>query len=178
MEHTMLQHYDSPIVTDRGRLVPYKDEHGYFIGNGCSSFTRKVHLVNPGERDYFDHRYILWFGAHSATYLAVWADSLDDALEEAGSWLVEHAPGLIMQHDSEELENLVREACKEAGLDYPPSDPGSAWESAEYQAAQDAAVTDLTDTERGYITSYEWGIALEDWSRDALVAFVSGGDKQ
>ncbi len=93
----------------------------------------------------------------------IWANGLEAAIEIAGEWLAEHAPGHIMPEGSEELESLRREACNEAGLEYPLPD-GEEYAEEHWAAFQDAE-TDLTYTESGYLTSYEWGIDLEDPSR-------------
>lgn len=132
-----------------------------------------IPLVNPLEVGFFDgtyrsyHRegglYVLWFGAYADTRLAVWQGSLDDALEEAAAWLAEFAPGHIVS--DEEIAELVREAQEED----PELDEGEAYEQA---------TADLTYTESGYITSYEWGISYEpsqpnDDMTEALISFAA-----
>jgi hypothetical protein len=89
----------------------------------------------------------------------IWADGLESAIEIAGEWLAEHAPGLIIRNDAPLLAELMGEACAELGVD--PSQPGG----PEYDAAWEQATADLTYTESGYLTSYEWGIDLEDPTR-------------
>lgn len=124
-----------------------------------------IRVVNPSDRDWTRHRYVLWFGACGPTRLMVWANGLDSALELAGEWLAEHAPGHIMAHDSEELRALVRASAEDLGLDLSRS------VDAEYRA-HDHATADLTYTEAGYLTSWEWGIDLEDPTRATLLAFA------
>ena len=53
-------------------------------------------IINPSNRDYARHRYVLSFGAHACTHLMVYASSLDSALEECADWLADNAPGHIM----------------------------------------------------------------------------------
>jgi hypothetical protein len=130
---------------------------------------REVYIVNPLEVPMkYGHGsgrqvpIILWFDQHAPTRLLIWARSLEDALEEAGATLAEHFPGLIMAPDDPELKDLFDEAREELGED---ADDDEAWEQA---------TADLTYTESGYITSYEWGIDSElregnDW-REATEA--------
>jgi hypothetical protein len=124
-----------------------------------------LHIVNPENRSMGrysrSNRYVLWFGAHGPTYLMVWEDSLEDALETAAGWLADNAPGLIMPDGDEHLESLRREACEEHGLTYPAPD-GTDYEAEGYYAAFESAEADLTYTESGYLTSYEWGIMFDE----------------
>lgn len=124
-----------------------------------------LHIVNPENRETGryagTHRYVLWFGACGSTYLMIWERSLEAALETAGGWLADNAPGLIMSPDDRELDVLYREACEELGEDPDNGDgPGDAWEQA---------TADLTYTESGYIPSDEWGIVFDEHSRRADV---------
>lgn len=134
----------------------------------------KIVVVNPVERSWTRNRYVLWFGACGPTRLMVWANGLEDALEEAAEWLAENAPGLIMTHDSEELRSLVREACEERGISYDDmpwrgdDDAQEAWNDA-----CDAATVDHTYTESGWIPSWEWGICLEDPTRAELLEYAA-----
>lgn len=134
-------------------------------------------IVNPSargnhqERRWFDTepRFILWFGACAPTYLMVWGD-LENALETAADWLADNAPGLIMTHDSEELQELFDEAMAEL---YPEAESIDSLDSHQVDACQEKATADLTYTEAGYLTSYEWGIALDEHATRADVkAFI------
>lgn len=145
----------------------------YAIGQSGSSFTREIVLVNPqsGTHRYPETRWVLWFGAIGSTCLMVWADSLDDALEEAAGWLADHAPGHIMARWGEEHTALVKEACEEAGLAWPMPEGA---DEEEYYRAFEEAEADLTYTESGYLTSYEWGILAEDPTRAELIELIGG----
>ena len=127
---------------------------------------REVFLVNPLDvpRGRYDRTapYILWFGAHAPTRLFIWSDSLEDALEEAGGVLAEHFPGLIHEHDDPILKELYDEAREELGPD------------AEDDQVHEQATADLTYTESGYITSYEWGIASDPEGNQWDAAIVAG----
>ena len=120
--------------------------------NGSS----KVTLVNPSDRDWTRHRFVLAFGAYGWTQCVVWANSLDDALDEAVDWIAEHAPGLLADDSvREEFERLVAEGATE----------GKAWEDA------------TVDTTRAgnsghYLLSCEWAIVAEDPTRSEMLSIL------
>lgn len=130
-----------------------------------------IHVVNPVERSWTRHRYVLWFGAYGDTRLMVWANDLDSALEECAEWLAEHVPGLIMAHGSPEHVDLLQEACKEHGMTWELYKAGD-W-CGDVSAVTNDAEADLTYTESGFINSWEWGICLEDPSRMVLMDFAA-----
>jgi len=134
--------------------------------------SRVIHVVNPVERSWTRHRYVLWFGACGPTLLMVWANSLDDAIEECGAWLAEHAPGHIVSEGQHTA--LCREACEDAELAWPP--PHDWCDEPEYTKAIESAEADLTYTEAGWLVSYEWGIWFEDPTRAQLMAFAADHD--
>jgi hypothetical protein len=134
---------------------------------------RKIEVINANAKHWTQQTYVLWFGACSPTLLLVYANSLDDALEECSEWLADNAPGLIMPAWGEEHTTLVKEACEEVGLAYPPSD-GADLEADGYYDAQYTAEADLTYTESGYLTAYDWGIALENPSPKEIADFAHG----
>ena len=153
------------------RIAPHLHKSGcWAIGDGRWSYTREIVLVNPAERDYARHSYVLFFGAYGDTHLMVWTDSLEDAIEECAAWLAEHAPGHVMREWSDEHKDLIREACQERGVEWPAGfealDDERKWEIC------DAAEADLTRTESGFLTSYEWGISAEDPDRADLMAMI------
>ena len=146
-------------------------ERGISIGEGFS-FSPKVWFVNPTEKGFYDGRsYVLWFGACGATYLHVYTRSLEDAIEQCAAWLAEHAPGHIMEHGCEEHTDLLREAFEDAGLEWTGDID---WEDAAQSEAAQNAEADLTYTESGYLTSYEWGIALENPTAADLYQLIGG----
>lgn len=137
------------------------------------SSERSVLMINPKERTHYDGAFVLAFGAYGSTYLHVYAESLDDAIEQCAAWLADHMPGHIMKEWDEDHTALVREACEERGLVYPPA-AGADLESEGYYAAQEDAEADLTRTESGFLTSHEWTVVLEDPSVEDLYNFVWG----
>lgn len=128
-----------------------------------------INIVNPADRDTGRYsrtrRYVLWFGACGPTYLMCWARSLETALETCADWLAENAPGLIMTHDSSELEERHADARHELGLG--PDDPDT-------DDVYERATADLTPTGSGYIPSDEWGIVFDgDAGRCAVKAWIA-----
>jgi len=137
-------------------------------------------IVNPSERDWKEHRFVLSFG-HSPIHLLVWGH-LEDALEEAADWLCEHAPGLVHKKgngaDKRDplLDELMAETCEELGLAWPIPDDID-WSDSDamqpYWDAEQQAFADLTECEDCYIGSDEWCITLEDPTRAELKSFIS-----
>lgn len=141
-----------------------------------------LHLANPDNREaHDDPSWILAFGSVGTTYLRVWERAIEDALETAAEWLVEHAPGHIMTHDSQELRELLEEALNELRGELMAEDllaPDTTLDDLYLHEealcrVTDTATADLTYTESGYITSYEWTIAAECPTRDTLKAYRS-----
>lgn len=131
--------------------------------------SRKINVAGCVDRS--ARAYLFAFGACGPTYVLAYAYSLEDALEEAASWLADNAPGHIIKAWDEEHTALVREACEDAGLAYPPPE-GADLEADGYFAAQEDAEADLTYTEAGYLTSYEWFIVGEDMTPAEIKAFA------
>lgn len=78
-------------------------------GDSCS-----IVIVNPNDRSWTRGRYILGFGAFSPTYLMVWANSLDGALDEAIDWIVQFAPGYLCDEQvTEEYQAALAEGLSE-----------------------------------------------------------------
>lgn len=130
------------------------------IQTGSESFTHQpIAIVNPGERTWTRHRYVLCFGAYGDTRLMVWANSLEDALDEAVDWLEEHAPGLLI--DDSGLAKLAKEAQEED----PELSDEEAWEQA---------TVDLTcaGNHCRYLPSWEWGIVAEDPTREEILSML------
>lgn len=110
--------------------------------------------VNGTDRDWTRHRYILWFGAYGEIRLMVWANSLEDAFDEAVDWLAENAPGLL-------ADEAVNDAYNRAIED-----------GASHEAAAKAAEMDMMIGGNcgHYVNSWEWGIVAEDPTRDEILA--------
>lgn len=110
-----------------------------------------VFIVNPLDvrREGKNTVYVFQFGAVGTLWLAVLNQSFEDALEEAAGWLAEYAPGHL--HTDKEMQDLYNEALAE--LVSEGKDPE---DEETIQKAQEDAEADLTYTESGYLTSYEW----------------------
>jgi hypothetical protein len=130
------------------------DRHGQELIEGEESFVvieqepddrNPYVLVNPLE---YENRmrtqlFAMHFGAYGTTRLLLWADHLETALELAAEWLAQYAPGHISTE--EHIGQLVKEVQEE--------EPGISDEDA-----YEKATADLTYTESGYLTSYEWTV--------------------
>jgi hypothetical protein len=152
------------------RITPTRDGNRKFIGPESTSFGRRVELVNPTDRNYTRHRFVLHFGAYGWTRLMVCADSLDDAIEIAAEHLAAYAPGHVMKMWGDEHKGLIKDVCEEKGIAFP--DGFEALEDEVKNAICDEAEADLTRTESGFLTSYEWGVSLEDPTRAELDDFL------
>jgi len=134
------------------------------------SYCRRVLMINPTERRYYDHAYVMWFGAYGWTRLHVFASDLEDALETCAAWLADHAPGLITKSGDEQWNELMAEACAERGLAWPiPEDA----DLEPYHEAEDGAMSDQTRTESGWINE-DCGMALKDPTAKQLYDYIKG----
>ena len=107
------------------------------------------------------------FGTFGTLHVIVFADSnegLEGAIEEAAALLADEAPGHIMEPDSEELADLYREAFSDLFPEHEERmESTDSWfdmtTDREQEQVREQAEADLTYTESGYLTSYEWGVA-------------------
>ncbi len=117
----------------------------------------KIEIVNPRDRDWTRHRYILCFGAYGWTKLMVWANSLDSALDEAVDWIVDNAPGLLADEQvAEEYARAIAEGMSEE------------------EALEEAEVdTTCAGNCGNYILSHEWGVVVEDPTRAQVLELMA-----
>jgi hypothetical protein len=108
--------------------------------------SETVHWANPDETiggECFE----FWFGAYGWTRVRVFAreGALEKALETAAEWLIENAPGLFVTPDYQAacLERECRH-CSEG----------------ECNLCREAAEVDLTQTECGWLPSWEWSVRV------------------
>lgn len=130
-------------------------------------------IINPNDRNWTRHRFVLWFGWFGTcvpTHLMVYANGLDDALEECADWLAANEPGHLMPLYGDEHMALIAEVATEHGLTLAQLDEVD--EQQRFDLEQDATA-DCTYTEQGYLTSYEWGISLENPTRAEVKAFIA-----
>ena len=118
-------------------------------------------LVNPHDRT--SSRFVLAFGAYGWTVLVCWANSLEDALDEAIDWIVDNEPGLL-------ADDAVREAYEQAIAD------GMSEEDAQTESEIDVTCGGNCGN---YIHSAEWSIVSENPTRAEMLALVAehGGVK-
>lgn len=117
----------------------------------------KLVIVNPNERHFTRSRFVLAFGAYGAFYCLVWANHVEDALDEAVDYLADHAPGLLADEAvRSEYDRLVGE-----GL------------ASDEAMARSEVDTTCAGNSGHYLNSWEWGIALENPSRAQLKELVA-----
>lgn len=131
-------------------------------GEEGSEYANAIVFVNPNDKDWTEHRYVLWFGAYGWTRLCVWANSLEDGLDEAVDWIEENAPGLL-------CDDAVNEAYNDA--------------LAQGKSVEEAAeIAEVDTTCAGnhcvHLNSSEWGILAEDPSRDDLLALLGRTERK
>lgn len=132
-------------------------------------------IANPSEKGFWEHTFVLWFDSHAATNVLVYANSLDDALEEAAQVLREKGwTGLFTEPDYKDaFEDLQRDGEIPEGITFEDiATCGMIDEVSEKVLC--AAEADLTYTESGHIASWEWGIVAEDPSKKELIDIAHG----
>ena len=108
--------------------------------------------VNPTDSHYTRHRYIIALGAYGWTQLLIWANCLEDAIEEAASWCEDNAPGLF-------CDDAVREEYERALADGKTQE--EAWEASE---------VDTISCDGGhYFNSWEVHLVAEDPDRSTIL---------
>lgn len=118
-----------------------------------------ITLINPTDRHWTRSRFVLAFGAHGDTLVMVWANHLEDALEEAIDWIVDHAPGLLCDDEvQEEFDRLRAEF------------PDRSEEDIAEEAEQDTTMFGHNGIH--YIHSWEWTIVAENPSRKRVLALL------
>lgn len=137
-----------------------------FAAGGGQKFDRrwgKLLYVNPGNRTYDRHMFILWFGHFTTERYVIYANSLEDALDEGIDYIAEESPGLLANTAvQEEYERLRVEWEKTHGRDYDP-------EGNDYVLETEAEEDTTSGGNAGdRIASDEWGIVAEDPSDDEL----------
>lgn len=117
-----------------------------------------ITIVNATDRSWTRHRYILWFGAYGTTRLMIYANSLNDALDEGIDWIAKHEPGLLADNQvHEEYNRLIAKG------------------KSEEEAQEEASVDTICGGNAGnYLHSWEWGIVAEDPTRAEIKALMAG----
>lgn len=120
--------------------------------------------------------YVLSFGWNLQSHIGVWADSLDDALEEAASAAKDWDFNIFVS--DEEMKERYADAQRDIGydpkefealrhperMDFAQSEALSSREEDLLSRAQERAEQDLLYTESGYMRSDEWNIYREPHS--------------
>ncbi len=115
--------------------------------------TNRIPVANPDNLSWAKGAFLFSFGAYGDTKVIVLENTLDDALETAGEWLAENAPGIFIEPD---YESSAQELYGKPVDECDPDEQEKIWEHAE---------TDLTYTESGHIASWEWGVQDLDFTK-------------
>ena len=99
--------------------------------------------------------WVLGFGAYGDTRLAVYAESLDAALNECVDYIAENLPGILAD---EQVQEAYREALAELVAEGADPDDEEAIQWAQEQAEED---TTIAGNESHYLLSWEWGVILD-----------------
>jgi len=119
----------------------------------------KIEIVNPTDRSWTRHRFILWFGACGTTRLMVWANGLESALDACVDWIADHAPGLLADEQVTDEYNRLR-----------AENPSASDEWCQEQATVD---TTCAGNAGHYLLSWEWGIVAEDPTRAEIKRMIA-----
>jgi hypothetical protein len=112
----------------------------------------EITAINSSDKHFTSNRYILAFGAYGWTQLMVWANNLEDALDECVDWIAENAPGLLCD---DEVAELYKEAIAE----------GKSEEEAREESEMDTTVAGNCGH---YLHSWEWNIVAENPTRQEI----------
>jgi len=146
--------------------------------------TNAITPINSSDKSWTRHRYVLAFGAYGDTRLLVWANSLDDALDECVDWIADNAPGLLADDQvAEEYERLMSEGktCTRCWNGAYGDDVGECLDckgegiiSLTEEEAHEEATIDTTCAGNcgNYILSHEWMILAEDPDRATMLALL------
>ena len=109
-------------------------------------------VANPGDQSWTKNKYVLDFGAYGDTRIIAYANSLDDALDACGDWLIANAPGLLATDAvNDEFTRLKADGATD-------------------EAAREAATVDTISIDSGnhYLHAWELALVAENPDRDAL----------
>lgn len=153
----LLQKRGGLILDNQSRQVLFETEKRMNPSNvEIDVVLNEVDAIPPGRWGYPPKLWLFQFGTVGTTNVAVWDGGhlhLEGALEEAAGWLAENAPGHITSE--EEMAELYKEAADDLGVPWPPKGRID-WDDKNTQKVTEQAEADMTYTESGWLTSYEW----------------------
>ena len=115
------------------------------------------HVINPTDKDWTPSRFVLGFGAYGWTVCLVWANHLEDALDECIDWITDNAPGLLCNEAVEQQYNYaIGKGLTEE----------EAWETATEDVTTGGNHGD-------HIISSEWFLLAENPDRATLKSIVA-----
>lgn len=126
--------------------------------------------INSNDRDWTSNRYVLAFGAYGWTKLLVWANSLEDALEECADWCADNAPGLLCDNEvAEEYERALSAAKMDPELDD---------EERQNIAWEESIVDTIVCDNNHYFLAWEVHIVCENPTRAQLLELTGNPEKE
>lgn len=122
-------------------------------------------ILNKKSETDKETRFVLWAGIYGTfsqpTYFNFYGD-LDDAMNAMVDWLAENKPGLLCD---DEVRKAYEEYIDEHKAEYEDEDELR-------DKATEYAETDVTRSESSYISSQNWGIALENPTRSQMIELL------
>lgn len=115
--------------------------------------SQKLIIVNPNDRNWTKHRYVLAFGLYGQYKHLVWGNNLQDALDESIDWLADNAPGMLANEAVEDMykQNLADGMNEEKAM-----------EEAEQDITRGGNAGDC-------LLSWEWYVIVEDPTRQQIL---------
>ena len=154
-------------------ISPYRAWHAIKLAPG------PINVANPHDKD-CGTAFLFQFGTVGTLRVLAFDSSLESALETAAGWLSENAPGHLMPYGSDDHRDLIREAIEDSGHTW------DEWKALEHSMgdlprwatdAIESAESDLTYTESGFLTSYEWWVD-GPLDRDQIIAMAKELDNR
>lgn len=132
----------------------------------------KITAINSYAKGYTHNRYLIGLGAYGWTILLVYANNLEDAIEECADWCHDNAPGLFCDDQVAEEYNRCIAASK-MNADY--AERADEYESEAYEQS----TTDTIACDGGhYFLSWEVHLISENPSRLELLAITGNPEKE
>ncbi len=128
-----------------------------------------IMVINPNDKSWTKHSFVLWFSAGgfaAADHLLIYANSLEDALDEGIDWVVDNRPGYL-------ADNAVAEAYEELRAEFVATNNREP-EDEEQWALMEESEQDTTSggNAGNRIPSENWGVELEDPTEHELLVFT------
>lgn len=139
-----------------------RDGRGRWPANDIRRWGRLTY-INASDRTFSRNTFVLWFGQFGNVHAVIYADGIEDALEEGMEYIADERPGLLCNESvREEYQRLHREFVAEHGRE--PADGSRDEDHLREEAEADTTM----DGQGNYISSDEWGIDTENPDPEVL----------